>query len=92
MINKSITLIGGEGYIGTVVRDFFLKKNFKVNSIDNLIYNQRLKIDKSNKNFNFLNYDFANKKKFDYLDKLKNENLIILGFIVGVPIKKKYPN
>ena len=45
MINKSITLIGGEGYIGTVVRDFFLKKNFKVNSIDNLIYNQRLKID-----------------------------------------------
>tara|TARA_Y100001935_G_C17277806_1_gene495700 strand:+ start:117 stop:1133 length:1017 start_codon:yes stop_codon:yes gene_type:complete len=92
MTNKSITLVGGEGYIGTVVRDFFLKKNFKVNSIDNLIYNQRLKIDKSNKNFNFLNYDFSNKKIFDYLDKLEHENLIILGSIVGDPITKKYPN
>ena len=37
MKRKSITLIGGEGYIGTVVRNYFLTKNFKVNSIDNVI-------------------------------------------------------
>ena len=53
MTRRSIILIGGEGYIGTVVRNFFLKKKFKVNSIDNVIYKQSLKIDKSNKNFKF---------------------------------------
>ena len=92
MTRRSIILIGGEGYIGTVVRNFFLKKKFKVNSIDNVIYKQRLKIDKSNKNFKFIKYDFANKKIFNFLDKLDHENLIVLGSIVGDPITKKYPD
>ena len=92
MTRRSIILIGGEGYIGTVVRNFFLKKKFKVNSIDNVIYKQSLKIDKSNKNFKFIKYDFANKKIFNFLDKLDHENLIVLGSIVGDPITKKYPN
>ncbi len=92
MTRRSIILIGGEGYIGTVVRNFFLKKKFKVNSIDNLIYKQNLKIDKSNKNFKFIKYDFANKKIFNFLDKLDHENLIVLGSIVGDPITKKYPD
>ena len=88
MTRRSIILIGGEGYIGTVVRNFFSKKKFKVNSIDNVIYKQRLKIDKSNKNFKFIKYDFANKKIFNFLDKLDHENLIVLGSIVGDPIIK----
>tara|TARA_B100001248_G_scaffold139443_1_gene104700 strand:- start:31 stop:1026 length:996 start_codon:yes stop_codon:yes gene_type:complete len=92
MTRRSIILIGGEGYIGTVVRNFFLKKKFKVNSIDNMIYKQSLKIDKSNKNFKFIKYDFANKKIFNFLDKLDHENLIVLGSIVGDPITKKYPD
>ena len=92
MRRRSIILIGGEGYIGTVVRNFFLKKKFKVNSIDNVIYKQSLKIDKSNKNFKFIKYDFANKKIFNFLDKLDHENLIVLGSIVGDPITKKYPD
>ena len=92
MKRRSIILIGGEGYIGTVIRNFFLKKKFKVNSIDNVIYKQSLKIDKSNKNFKFIKYDFANKKIFNFLDKLDHENLIVLGSIVGDPITKKYPD
>jgi nucleoside-diphosphate-sugar epimerase len=92
MTRRSIILIGGEGYIGTVVRNFFLKKKFKVYSIDNVIYKQSLKIDKSNKNFKFIKYDFANKKIFNFLDKLDHENLIVLGSIVGDPITKKYPD
>ena len=92
MRRRSIMLIGGEGYIGTVVRNFFLKKRFKVNSIDNVIYKQRLKIDKSNKNFKFIKYNFANKKIFNFLDKLDHENLVFLGSIVGDPITKKYPH
>ena len=74
---RSIILIGGEGYIGTVVRNFFLKKKFKVNSIDNVIYKQSLKIDKSNKNFKFIKYDFANKKIFNFLDKMHYHTKVI---------------
>ena len=91
MKKRSIILIGGEGYIGTVVRSFFLKKGFKVYSFDNIIYNQAFKNDKSNKGFNFFRHNFANKKIFRFLDKLEHENLIILGSIVGDPITKKYP-
>ena len=91
MKKKSIILIGGEGYIGTVVSSFFLKKGFKVHSIDNFIYNQSRKNHKSNKNFNLLKINFENKKIFNYLDKLEHENVIILGSIVGDPITKKYP-
>lgn len=91
MKKKSIILIGGEGYIGTVVSSFFLKKGFKVYSIDNFIYNQSRKNHKLNKNFNLLKINFANKKIFNYLDKLEHENIIILGSIVGDPITKKYP-
>jgi len=91
MKKKSIILIGGEGYIGTVVSSFFLKKGFKVHSIYNFIYNQSRKNHRSNKNFNLLKINFANKKIFNYLDKLEHENIIILGSIVGDPITKKYP-
>lgn len=91
MKKKSIILIGGEGYIGTVVKKFFLKKGFKVYSIDNIIYNQKFKKIKSNKNFNFFKYNFDSQKAFNLLDKLEHENLIILGSIVGDPITKKYP-
>jgi len=43
---QEIIIIGGEGYIGSTLSDFFLKKNFFVRSIDNLIYNQKKPIKK----------------------------------------------
>ena len=61
---KSILILGGAGYIGTVVVDF-LKKNYKVTCIDNLLYGQKstLKSFKENKNFIFLNIDLRDRKK-----------------------------
>jgi len=38
---KKILLIGGEGYIGKSLQDFFLKKKFQIISFDNLIYGQK---------------------------------------------------
>ena len=40
-LKQEVIIIGGEGYIGSTVSDFFLKKKFFVRSIDNLIYNQK---------------------------------------------------
>ena len=36
---KNILLIGGAGYIGTVIAEYLIKKNYKVKIIDNFIYN-----------------------------------------------------
>ena len=35
---KNILLIGGAGYIGTVISEYLVKKNYKVKILDNLIY------------------------------------------------------
>jgi nucleoside-diphosphate-sugar epimerase len=88
---KSILILGGAGYIGTVVVDFFLKKKYKVTCIDNLLYGQKgiLKSFKKNKNFIFLNIDLRDRKKIDKV--LSQEtNILILAGLVGDPITKKY--
>ena len=40
---KNILILGGEGYIGNALYEHFSKKNFKIISFDNLIYNQKNK-------------------------------------------------
>ena len=37
---KSLLLVGGAGYIGTVITKCFLKKGYRITCLDNLIYNQ----------------------------------------------------
>ena len=81
---KSILLIGGAGYIGQVVSNYFLKKGYKVGIVDNLIYKQKIK---RNKNIFFYNQE---------LEKIKNisqsyEGIVLLSGLVGDPITKKYP-
>tara|TARA_Y100000590_G_scaffold469618_1_gene658709 strand:+ start:3635 stop:4630 length:996 start_codon:yes stop_codon:yes gene_type:complete len=86
--NPNIVIIGGAGYIGSVVSDFFLKKKYKVKSIDNLIYKQ--KIPRSKRNFNFHNLDISKKDKVNKLID-NNSIVILLAGLVGDPITKKYP-
>ena len=85
---QEIIIIGGEGYIGSTLSDFFLKKNFFVRSIDNLIYNQKKPTKK--KNFRFNNFNIS---KIDKIRNFINENsiIILLAGLVGDPITKKYP-
>ncbi len=85
--NQNIVIIGGAGYIGSVVSDFFSKKKFQVKSIDNLIYKQKTPLNK--KNFNFYNLDISKKKIHNLIDN--NSIVILLAGLVGDPITKKYP-
>tara|TARA_B100001063_G_C16765834_1_gene558580 strand:+ start:145 stop:1128 length:984 start_codon:yes stop_codon:yes gene_type:complete len=83
-----ILLIGGSGYIGTVVASHFLYKNYEVHVLDNFIYD--------NKSF-LKSFFFTN--KIEILDQsleisLKNNDydlIVILSGLVGDPITKKYP-
>ena len=54
-MSKKILLIGGEGYIGNVVGLSILNQNYKITSIDNLLYSNYDNI--ISKKFN-LNYIF----------------------------------
>jgi nucleoside-diphosphate-sugar epimerase len=89
---KHILLIGGAGYIGTVITKYFLDQNIKVRVLDNLIYGNKnatepfLKID----NFSFVKGDLCHQS--DVLNSLDGiTDVIILGGLVGDPITKKYP-
>ena len=87
---KKILLIGGSGYIGHVLTDYLLKKDFKVHVIDNLIYNQHnVSLNHhTNKNFSF---DFLDLKNISNFIKKRNfHSIVILGGLVGDPITKKY--
>ena len=89
---KHILLIGGAGYIGTVMAKDLLNLNYKVRVLDLLIFNNKkailplLKL----KNFSFVHGDFRNYKKLN--ESLKDiTDVVILGGLVGDPITKKYP-
>ena len=49
---EKIIIIGGAGYIGTVLTDYLLKKNNQIICIDNLIYKNRFSIDSFKNNSN----------------------------------------
>ncbi len=95
MISKNknnILLIGGEGYIGNVVSQYFLMNGSTVTSYDNLIYNHHQCV---------LNKTHSDKYFFEYGDILDIERLkpeiekatavVLLAGLVGDPITKKYP-
>ena len=91
-MKTKILLVGGAGYIGTVITKFFLKRNFKVTCLDNLIYKNKFCLNEfiSNQNYEFVFGDLRNEK---ILKPLINNHdiIIILAGLVGDPITKKYP-
>ncbi len=87
---KKITLIGGGGYVGTAITEYFLNKKFKVNCVDNFIYKHKNVVDEflKNKNFNLVNGCMSSLKKDDKI--FDTDAIVILAGVVGDPITKKY--
>ena len=63
-MSKIILLVGGAGYIGSVLTEKLLKKNYKIKCLDALIYSQRHCIK-----------PFLKKKK--YFSIFFNENVLL---------------
>ena len=59
---SKILLIGGEGYIGNVLSSYLLKKGLNVRSLDLLLYNNKICVEKKRdiKNYEFIYGDFRN--------------------------------
>ena len=91
---KNLLLVGGAGYIGSVLANYFIKNQdiSKIFIIDDLIYeNQRINpLLKKNKKIIFIKSDFIDAKN---LKKIlpKISFIVMLAGLVGDPITKKYP-
>ncbi len=82
---KNILVVGGAGYVGSVLVKNLLKENFKVRVLDSLMYGyQPLKNFLKNPNLEFIKGDFRN---VEYVVKtVKDMDAVIhLGAIVGDP-------
>ncbi len=92
MINKKVLIIGGSGYIGTVMTKNLLRKNIQVVNLDNHLFNNGYAISefKNDKKYTFINGNLLNEK-----DLTKSSagvtDIIVLACIVGDPLSKKYP-
>ena len=86
-------IIGGAGYIGTVLSDYLLKNNYSLKVLDNFIYENNSSILSNivDRNFEFILGDMC---KINDLENSLHDvsKVVILSGLVGDPITKKYPN
>ena len=71
---KNILILGSEGYLGSVLVPFLLRKNLKITGIDKCFFGRK---NKHKKNFRFIKGDYKNIKdnfltKFDFIVDLVN--------------------
>lgn len=89
---KHILLIGGAGYVGTILTSQFLKKGYRVTVLDNFIYDNQFAIQPyfGDPDYQFIYGDINNDVD---LIKASHEvtDVILLAGLVGDPITKKYP-
>lgn len=91
-MEQHILIIGGAGYIGSVLTKKILSKGYKVRVVDNLLYDNGISISDlmEEDNFSFIFGDFGNN---EILKTALNEitDIVLLAALVGDPICKKYP-
>ncbi len=88
-----VLLIGGAGYIGTIVSQYLLDYGYQVRCYDNLIYGQYNNVLPflNNTNYEFIYGDICNQMELELA--LKNvDSVVLLAGLVGDPITKTYPD
>ncbi len=89
---KNILLIGGAGYVGTVLSSHFLKLGHKVTILDNFVYDHQFAIQPylGDPDYTFIFGDMCMQANLEQASK-NITDVIILSGLVGDPITKKYP-
>jgi|TARA_B100001964_G_scaffold185830_1_gene206256 nucleoside-diphosphate-sugar epimerase len=89
---RTILLVGGAGYVGTVVTEYLLSLGYKVKNLDLFLYNNEHCISKylNNKNYQSITGNFC--KSETLTNALEGvSDVVLLAGLVGDPITKKYP-
>ena len=89
---ENFLLIGGAGYVGSILTKYLLDKKMKVQIIDNFMYKNDFAIKEFLKNskFQFVNGDYTDANLINNL-RSNIDHVIFLGGLVGDPITNKYP-
>lgn len=89
---KNILLIGGAGYVGTVLASHFLKKGYKVTVLDNFVYQNQFAIQPyvGDPDYRIFYGDINNTGLLKEASKGITDVILLAG-LVGDPITKKYP-
>jgi nucleoside-diphosphate-sugar epimerase len=89
---RKVLLIGGAGYIGTVLTSCFLKKGHKVSVLDNFVYDNHSSVQSfiGDADYTLIKGDLGNKADLEKAS-LGVTDVVILGGLVGDPITKMYP-
>lgn len=90
---KNILLIGGAGYVGTVMTSDFLKKGYHVTVLDNFVYDNQFAVQPyvGDPNYTLVKGDINDINSLEKASK-RVDAVVILAGLVGDPITKKYPN
>ena len=86
-IDNEVVLIGGLGYVGSAITEFFNSEEIKVTIIDNNIYKKKLYKLEGNQYLNIDTRSTEDLLSYDFSAK----NIIVLSGLVGDPITNKYP-
>jgi nucleoside-diphosphate-sugar epimerase len=92
MNERNILVIGGAGYIGSVLVRKLISKGYQVRVLDRLLYNNGASLcDLMEEDlFSFVSGDFGNDETIEKaLNKITD--VVLLAALVGDPICKKYP-
>ena len=78
-LSKNVLLVGGGGYIGTILAKFLLSNGFHVKCYDNFIYNQASCISEllSNRSFELINADILDKSAGAWRPSSTNNSKLI---------------
>jgi nucleoside-diphosphate-sugar epimerase len=92
MQNKTILLLGGAGYVGSVLTQVLLQKGYTVKCYDNLIYGHDFAVESfyGAPGYSFIRGDINDAKALKQACK-NVDGVVLLASLVGDPICKKYP-
>ena len=93
MKQRNVLIIGGAGYIGSVLIEQFLNTGYAVRVLDRLMYENGDSISAyvGRKGFEFIYGDFGHQETLDNcLEGITD--VVLLAAMVGDPICKKYPD
>jgi nucleoside-diphosphate-sugar epimerase len=91
--NKKVLLIGGAGYIGSIMSGYLLDQGWRVRCFDQLIYENQIcaSFYWGHPRYEFVYGDLTDPTQLE--PALKGvDDIVILAGLVGDPITKKYPN
>ena len=90
-MNEKLLVIGGAGYLGSILVRTLLKKEYQVTVIDNLMYDQISLLECcSDTKFNFIKGDICDESSISEILP-KHDVIIPLAAIVGAPACKNNP-